>query len=212
VKSYWSGETEYAFDVVTPGAAVLTTAQLKTACRIELTDDNPSDPDVVARNAELVSHEAAARDYCERLTGRLFSPTTVKLVAPFPSKDGRIYLRRFPVTSITSFKCRGTDGNYVTQVAGTDYFANLVGTDPFLSPTGTNLFFNYSLNWPVRQDAIEVIFVAGYATGTLPAMLLDCVRALVVWRFENPSNIDKVPEGINRRLASMRIAPRGGTW
>lgn len=212
MKSHWSNETEFVFDVPTPGDAILTLAELKTACRIELADDDESDAAVIARNAELTSHEKAARSICEAISGHTFSPTTFRMLCPFPARDGRVYLRKYPVTSITTFKIMDSSFSYVTQVANTDYIANLVGTDPYLSPTATQLFFPFSQIYPTRQDTIEVVFVAGYTSAKLPERFKQAVRTLVVWRYENPSNVETVPDAIHKILGVSKLRRRGGTW
>lgn len=211
-RSHWTNEDEFVFDVPTPGDAVLSLSELKVACRIEQSDDNESDPDVIARNLELQSHEKAARAYCERVSGHVFTPTTFRMLCPFPARDGRIYLRKYPVTSVTSLKIMDSTFNYVTQTPNTDYISCLVGTDPYLSPTATQLFFPFSQIYPTRQDTIEVVFVAGYASGKLPEFFKDAIRTLVVYRYEHPSDTVTIPEGVHRLLSLSKLRRRGGTW
>lgn len=213
MRTSWSNDPEFVFDIPTPGAPVLSLDEIKTACRIELIDDDPTDADTIARNAELQSHEAYARSYCESYVGQVFSPTTFRMLSPFPSRDGKIYLRKYPITSVTSLKIMDlTTFVYATKVVNTDYIACLVGTEPYLTPSNTQNFFPMGQTLPSRQDAIEVIFTAGYPAGKLPARFIDAVRVLVVHRFENPSNIDKIPDGVHRLLSLSKLRRKGGTW
>lgn len=213
MRTSWSNDPEFVFDISTPGAPILTLDEIKTACRIELVDDDPSDPDTVARNAELRSHEAYARNYCEEYVGRVFSPTLFRMLSPFPSRDGKIYLRKFPVTMVATLRILDlTTLVYSDKIVNTDYIECLVGTEPYLAPSTTQNFFPMGQTLPSRQDAIEVIFTAGYTAGKLPARFLDAVRVLVVHRFENPSNIDKVPDAVHRLLGMSKLRRKGGTW
>jgi uncharacterized phiE125 gp8 family phage protein len=204
-------EPEFVFDptYAADGAAVLSTTELKTICRIELTDDDDQDAAVIARDAMLGSYEAAARNYCEALSGYTFSSRTFRLLCPRPSEDGRIYLRKTPVTSITSVKFYGTDGNQRTLTANTDYQPWLVGQDPFIAPaSGTSFYDNLKID-PPRQDAIEIIFVAGFASNRLPQRFLDAVRTYVAWRNDNPGDVVTVPEAVNSFCRTARIRRRG---
>ena len=213
MRTSWSNDPEFVFDIPTPGAAVLSLAEIKTACRIELVDDDPNDPDTIARNAELQSHEAYARSYCEAYVGQVFTPTTFRMLSPFPAKDGKIYLRKYPVTAVATLRIMDlTTGTYSTKTINTDYIACLVGTEPYLTPSTTQNFFPLGQTLPSRQDAIEVVMTAGYPAGKLPARFIDAIRVLVVHRFENPSNIEKIPDAVHRLLGLSKLRRKGNTW
>jgi len=204
-------EPEFVFDetYAAPGAAVLSITQIKTLCRIELTDDDPSDPAVIARDASLLDYEKSARDYCEKLSGFVFSPTTFRILCPRPSVDGRIYLRKAPVTAITSVKFYGTDGNQRTLTVNTDYQPWMVGNDPFIAPPSGGSFFSNLQISPPRQDAIEIIFTAGFASNRLPQRFLDGIRTYISWRNDNPGDVVTVPEAVNSFCRTSRIRRRG---
>lgn len=204
-------EPEFVFDdtYAAAGDAVLTITQIKTLCRIELTDDDANDAAVIARDAMLLDLEKSARNYCERLSGYTFSPTVFRLLCPRPSEDGRIYLRKAPVTSITSVKFYGTDGSQRTLAVNTDYQSWLVGQDPFIAPaSGTSFYDNLKID-PPRQDAIEIIFTAGFASNRLPQRFLDGIRTYIAWRNDNPGDVVTVPEAVNSFCRTARIRRRG---
>jgi|GEM_PF-6573471 len=201
---------EFVFDdSYAQGAALLSIDQVKTLCKIELTDDDPDDPANIARDAALVNLEATARDYCESLSGFTFTPHVFRIVCPRPSMDGRVYLRKTPVTAITTVKMKQSDGTTKTLVSGTDYLPWLVGNDPSIAPPSGGSFWTTLKVDPPQQDAIEIIFTAGFASGKLPPRFLDGVRTFISYRNDNPGDVTTVPEAVNSYCRTSRVRRRG---
>jgi len=170
---------------------VLTPAQMKLFCRVEASQTE--------EDTLFVSFEKGARDYINDRARVVLSETTFLYYASCPQIDGRIYLPRFPVTSVTYCKVYNNAGTQTTLTAGTDYRAAIVGIIPRLDPIGVG-------SWPVvpptptRYDAIEVKYIAGYTDANRPGYLVDALYALVAFKYANRGDETRqgsVPQWIN---------------
>ncbi len=156
-------------EMVTPATTtVLTTAELKAHCRVDIDDDN----------TYLDALGGAATEYVEKeLPGNRQLLTTTFDVPAETWWSGPLRLPRPPLISVTSVKYYDTVGT-LTTLAATEY---LVRT-PWRQP-GTIERAPWHL-WPAyqsdRQYPIQIRFVAGYGVGTaVPKTLRQAILLLV---------------------------------
>lgn len=175
-------------------AAVLTTAQMKMFCRVEQERNEENDL--------FTQFEKGARRYIEDRARVVMSATTFLYYADMPEKDGRIYLPRWPVTSVAYLKMRtGTDGAQTTLTANTDYRAVIKGHNPHIAPITTGLsWWMPSFSGVPRWDWIEVQFVAGFTDSTRPDYLVDAMNAIINFKHANRGDETRqgaIPQWIN---------------
>ena len=144
-------------------------------------------------NSVIESQLRAAREYCERLTGRQFiTATWVLKLDVFPSRTqindwyypggGFIRLPRPPLQSVSSITYIDTAGD--TQTLSSDnYDVDTYDEYARLSPA-------YNESWPsTREDinAVTITYVAGYGDERqdVPAALRQAILLLAGHWFEN---------------------------
>lgn len=125
----------------------------------------------------LVEHYiAAATQAVEKMTDlSLVESTWTYYCEYFPH-----YLPKWPVKSVTSIRYHADNGSTWTTVDADDYrlsksYARRARVEPVES-------------WPAaywyRSDAVEVVFVTGFATGTLPPTARQAVAMLAAAYYE----------------------------
>jgi uncharacterized phiE125 gp8 family phage protein len=152
----------------------LTVSDVKLHLR--LTSDTTED----ALIAALIT---AARDYCEKYTGRAFATQTlVAYLDNFPAED-YIELPMPPLQSVTSIKYKNSAGTETTMTVTTQYIAD---TD---SDVG-RIVLPYGVSWPSFTpypfNPIAITYVAGYTT--LPRQLRQAMLLVIGSMYENREN------------------------
>ena len=139
---------------------------------------------------------AAAREYCENVTGRALAAQTVKA---YPDSWGTLRLPRPPINTITSIKYYDVDDTVYT-LAATEYAVDLIdGVITILEEPAEEL---RSVN------PIVIEYTAGYTTGNaLPgvmrAAMLLFVADLYVNKGDEPT--EKVASTIDRLLKQYKV-------
>lgn len=154
-----------------PDVEPLTVADVKLHLR--MTSDTTEDNLI----ASLIT---AAREYCEKYTGRAFATQTVVLyLDAWPSVD-YIELPLSPLQSVTSVKYKDYAATETTMTVTTQY---LVDSD---SPTG-RIVLPYGVSWPsftaYPYNPIAITYKAGYTT--LPKSLRQAMLLLIGLWYEN---------------------------
>jgi uncharacterized phiE125 gp8 family phage protein len=125
----------------------------------------------------------AARQYCEKYTGRAFAPQTITAyLDAFPDRN-HIELPMPPLTSVTSIKYKNSAGTETTMTVTTEY---LVDSD---SNVG-RIVLPYGKSWPsftaYSVNPITIIYVTGYST--LPKPLQQALLLVAGTMYENREN------------------------
>lgn len=152
----------------------LTVSDVKLHLR--LTSDTTED----ALIAALIT---AARDYCEKYTGRAFATQTlVAYLDNFPAED-YIELPMPPLQSVTSVKYKNSAGTETTMTVTTQY---IVDTDSDIG----RIVLPYGVSWPSFTpypfNPISITYVAGYTT--LPRQLRQAMLLVIGSMYENREN------------------------
>jgi len=177
-----------------PSSPLLTMAEVRDHLRLDVDADDP-----------LVSSLLiAATDWFERATDRSLSAKTWRL--DLPSFCGsRIELPYPPLVSVTHVKAY--DAANVLQTVNASNYEVVTNTVPGavqLTTTG---------QWPatyVRNDAVQVTYVAGYATpAAVPQLCKQCVLMLIGAWHENreattAAELGEVPFGVQAIVQSVR--------
>lgn len=153
------------------------------------------------------------RKFVEQYTRRALISQTWRLNLTHFT-DRVIALPRPPLTSVTSVKYYDPNGTQQTLVEGTDYRVNTT------SNPGAIYFINGG--WPPvdidRLDAVEVIYVAGYASADdVPDTFKEVILNLVAHKFSNrgDSNTHQtfvIPAHIRGMLKSLKLGTWGGFY
>ncbi len=134
----------------------------------------------VTRASKMIS---AARGQCERWTGRSLAPQTYTLTLDqFPLDSGYIYLRKPPVTAVTSITYIDTNGQQQTL--------NVSNYQVDLNPNGPRIAPAPNSSWPSTKDGISrvvVTYAAGYTEETLPPELYEVIIEVAADKFYNRS-------------------------
>ncbi len=150
--------------IVEPTFAPVTLFEAKQYLRV---DEDNGDDDILITN--LIDKVTRELDGYDGLLNVAFCTQTWRFnLATWPSPSARIRLS--PIQSITSVKY--WDANGVQQTLDSSAYSLL---EDDLSPI---IQWANSFSYPSvysRPDAIEVIFVAGYAQASVPSDLKDCV-------------------------------------
>ena len=166
----------------------VTTAQVKSALRIDYTDDD----------TEIARLITVATSFVERYTGLAMS-----------SASRTMYLREFkrtvfsvlPFTSITSVTYTDPSGTVVTMTSGTDYWVD----------NSEDIAALEFLETPAMKEGTlaTVTYVAGYASE--PNEAVQAIISLVGAMYNNPEavqplSLSVVPIGAQFMLDHLRVA------
>lgn len=161
-----------------PATEPVVLAEARDHCRIDSSDED----------GLLAGYIIAAREHCERETGRLFMTQSLQLTfdgdwpACMRTGDAMILLPMPPAVSVASIQYVDTAGT--TQTLAADQYRFTQG-DLFgaIKPA-------YGVTWPTvrsQDDAITVAFTAGYGSnpGDVPAAIRQAILLLVAHWFNN---------------------------
>lgn len=194
-----------ALRLITPPAVEpVTLAEAKAHLRVDHTTDD----------AWIAALTSAARDDCERWTGRAFVTQTWELVIDeFPEEEIQIPLP--PLQSVVSVKYDDGDGVEQT-IASTEYVVDDVSEPGWVVPA--------IAGWPSTFDginAVRVQFVAGYAPGTdspvdlalnVPASIKASILLRLGQLYEHREDVVvgstaiALPNGVEYLLRMYRVA------
>lgn len=168
--------------LITPPAALLTTAELKTHCRI----------DSSAEDTYLDTLIATATKSAEDFTGRAFVNQTWDLSMDIAPATAVLCMPKPPLSSVTSFKYYSTDDTE-NLYAATNYRVDTSDLQ------GGRLALKETHVWPTSiryTSGIIIRFVAGYgsAGSNVPEPLRHAVKLLAAHWYENrePVNIGNI--------------------
>lgn len=156
--------------ITAPTTYPVTLAEAKLHCRVDASDED----------ALITALITAATEMAEQKTGRALMTQTWELTLDaFPTA---IELTRVPVQTINSVKYRDSTGTLQT-LSGASY---ALAQDDFgfakISPV-------YGAEWPtaqVRDDAVVVEFVAGYANAAaVPEPIKAWIKLMINTMFDN---------------------------
>lgn len=187
--------------VSAPATEPITTAEVKSQCRIDISDDD-------TYLGRLIT---AARQYAEGITRRAFvAQTWDYTLAAFPTDAIELPIQ--PVTSVSSV-------SYVTPAGATATFT--YGTSPdtpkydvLTDGPRTRIIPKYNLTWPETRDhgnAVTVRFVGGYTT--MPEDLKQGLLLLVAHWYEHREDavlnvgmsIAQIPHGVETLLSGYQM-------
>lgn len=181
-----------AYSVTTaPASEPITTAEAKTHLRV----------DVSAEDTYIDTLVTAARSWCEKYTNRaLITQTVTETFDTFPATGESLILTVGKVASVTTVKY-WADGAQSTWT-NTNYIVDPVGEQARISEA-------LDITWPEiddRVNAVEVIYVVGTASGSVPAPIKHAILLLVGSMYENREDtVRKVPGVIEFLLNPYRI-------
>ncbi len=156
--------------ITAPASEPITTAEAKTALRIDTSD----------QDTLIAAFITAAREQCEQHTGRaLLTQTWERTLDAFP--DNEIRLGWPPIIAITSVKYIDVDG--VEQTLAANVYTLDNDTEPGW------LLLADGQSWPATSDvanAVRVRFTAGYASAAaVPQSLKTWITLKVGELIEN---------------------------
>lgn len=168
--------------LITPASTpVVSLERAKAWCRVEGT----------ASDTLVTELLVAAQRHIEQIVGRSLGEQTWRLT--LDGFSDAIELPRGPVTGIVSngFKYRDPAG--LEQVVDPElYSLDLVGVPAWIVR-------NEGQDWPETLDgvnAVSVEFTAGYAANQCPPDLMQAVRILVAYWFDNRDKTGLAPDGV----------------
>jgi len=135
--------------IITPAIGEpITLAMARKQCRVDAEGSPPAHED-----DDLIEvFIAAAREWCEAYTGRIFSPTVVEVAfASFPA--GAMTLQSGPVLAVESIAYTDADGNAAT-------------VDPLtygIDDDATAIVLNDGELWPSAIGTVTVRYTVGYS-------------------------------------------------
>ena len=161
----------FALTATVSGAEPLTVAELQAHLRVETDDDKTL----------IESLGKAAREYCERATGRTLLTKTLKWYADCWPVDGVIRLPAPPLQSVSTVKYYDTDDTLAT-LSSALYLVDTASEPGRITTVDEEI-------WPataIRTNAVEVTYQAGYATAAdVPAAIKAAIKLLVGNWYEN---------------------------
>lgn len=155
---------------VEPATEPITLAEAKAHARVDVATDD----------ALITALIVAARNVAENELQRAIISSTWKLVdEEFPDGSGEIVLPFPTLQSVTSVKYWDTSGVQITLAAGVDYYVDSVGQPGRVVPVSA---------WPAtyaRPDAIEVVYVAGWANAAaVPQSIKQWMMIMVATMYD----------------------------
>lgn len=190
----------YSVRTITAITAIATAIDLTAAkahMRVNFDDD---DLDITAKIK-------AAQGRIEKHMARPITPRDLELTLDrFPCFSSPIDLRRAGVTEILSVKYTNSIGDEAT-VASTDY--RWSATDPEI------LLPAFDAAWPAlaacEPGAVRIQFTAGYAAGECPDELLEALKRMTAYLYENREAAGEIPPGVVALCAGFRRHPNGSS-
>ena len=171
---------------------VITAADAKAHLREDLVS--------VSNDAYIDTLIRTARHAAEARTGRTLLPVTWRLT--FDAFPSIIRLEHPPVTAVTTLKYYDSDG--VQQTMDADDYQVALGTEP------GRIVPAYGTSWPAtrwRPDAVEVVFVAGYANAAaVPLPIVHWMKLAIGEMYANRSRSNErpvVPQNFAEHLLDM---------
>ena len=170
-------------------------------------DDEQSESNVI--KALIIAARQATENYLNRC---LMTTTYTMNLDEWPLIDNSINeesieLLPSPVQSITSVKYYNSTNVLTTLTENTDYFKDLNEAPALIIPVDSWSYSVYD-----RPDAIEVIFVAGYATKeAIPHPIKHAMRMLIKHLYDNRDAVQigqqptEMPFGYEYLLQNYRI-------
>lgn len=144
------------------GITVITPSTVEPVSLSDMKEFSRVDGDDPAHETTLNTLIGAATEHIQQATGRQFVQATFDLTLDGFPVSLPIYVPRSPLASVTSIKYR--DLNSVEQTLDPDDYIVHADRQPGLIEPATS--------WPataIREDAVTVRFVAGYAAGGSPS-------------------------------------------
>lgn len=184
---------------VEPTSEPVTVEQLRAQTRVTISDDDSS----------LLAYLQAARHFAEVYQNRQLCTATYRLKLDwFPSWT--IKLPFSPLQSVSSITYLDTGGS--TQTLDSSLY--LVDTDSApgrITPAYTKI-------WPVtriQMQSVTITYVAGYATGAVPATTLHAIKLLAAHWYMNresttETQLHDIPCGVYELLACERVLDFSG--
>lgn len=181
--------------VVLPSVPVVTLAEIKNHCRVEIDDDDDNLEEAV---------EAATRVLEERLSRAFINTTFDYTIDYFPCQA--IKLPYASVSSIVSIVYRDANGNATTIDTG-DYHLSS-GTPGYVEPILGSV---WPASSPSITGSITIRFVAGYGAdaSTVPATIKRAVKNLAGHLYRQRESVStvnqvEVPQTVDALLDSER--------
>lgn len=172
---------------------LLTVAECKSFMRIDFTDEDDTITGLIATATDSLDQYAGTLGRC------LINQTWRLNFANWP--DCNIRLPFAPVQSITSIKYYDTANSQQT-VTNTNYNLYEDALSPFVKFIST---YAHPALYD-REDAIEVLFVAGYGADAtfVPAPIKHAAKMSVAYWFEHRDEEGKLPEPARHLIAPFR--------
>lgn len=153
---------------------------------------------------------AVAREYVEEQTGRALITQTWKITSDsWPTE--KLILEKCPLVSVTSVKYYPEDGSAQATLSNSLYRVMIAGDNSY----GWIELLDGE-TWPdlaVRSDAVQVIFVAGSALGSVKKQIVQSICLLAKHMYDDGRNpvaigqiIAEIPFTLRDLIASQRVA------
>lgn len=170
--------------VTAPTTEPVTLTEAKLDLRVTHTEED----------ALITSLIVAARKEAEQLSGRSFVTQTLEISTDEWPSNGRFYLPKPPLVSVTSIKYTGEDG--VENTFSSDNYVVYASEEPGLIVLKSNA------SWPsttlMNGPSIVIRYVAGYgAAAAVPDEYKRYIRALVAIDYESREGM--TPEQVRQR-------------
>lgn len=154
--------------------------------------------DHTADSAVILRQIKAARERCERVTGRQLVTATWRIILDaFPGGSGSLLLPHPPLVSVASVQYVDLAGE--TQTLSAAAYSADTGREPgWLLPA-------YGYSWPATYDqanAVTIDYVAGYGTASqVPAEVREALARCVAHTYGNRGLTDE--DALDRLFRSL---------
>lgn len=151
------------------------------------------------KDTAIQSYIEAATELAEKFTGRQLLAATWEL--QLPAYQFEIKLKHAPVTSLTHVKY--FDINNVEQIITLNNYEQISYIIDSEQPI---IWLKENLFLAERPDAIQIRFVAGYATGKIPAGIINAICLIVGAMYQNPiDSVENLPKASTNILRNYRL-------